>query len=64
MKILQEHDRVRYMAGNRKMHGVIADVLPFHPQRFVPVQKRTKIVWMDRKNVRKLPDKNHEKDNI
>jgi hypothetical protein len=57
MKMLKQDDRVRYMAGNRKMRGTVADVLPFHPQREIPIQKRTKIVWMDRKDVRKLPDK-------
>jgi hypothetical protein len=64
MKMFLQHgDRVRYKVGNRKMEGTVADTLPFHPQTCVPVLKRTKVIWMEREEVRKLP-KRHEENNI
>jgi hypothetical protein len=57
MKILQQGDRVIYVVNGKKMRGTVADVLPFKPQKEVPVKKRTKVAWIDRKRVRKLPER-------
>jgi hypothetical protein len=61
-QILTQGDKVKYKTGDKKMRGTVADVLPFHPQNFVPILKRTKIVWMERTEVRKLPKQNEEND--
>jgi len=53
--LLQQGDRVVYTTEQKRMRGTVADILPFTPQREVPVKKRTKVVWVDRGSVRKLP---------
>jgi hypothetical protein len=53
--ILQQGDKVTYRVNGRKMRGAVADVLPISQDR-VPIQRRVTVVWMDRKNVRKIPN--------
>ena len=55
--LLKQGDPVSYKSRGRKMRGVVADILPFTPQREVPIKKRTKVTWYPRKVVRKLVPK-------
>jgi hypothetical protein len=55
--ILFQGDRVIYRVNGRRYRGIVQDVLPMKPQERIPVLKREKTHWIDRKDIRKAPPK-------
>jgi hypothetical protein len=55
--VLQEGDRVIYKVNGRKMRAIVGNHIPFLPQIEVPIRKRNKEYWVDRKLLRKLPNR-------
>lgn len=58
--ILLQGDRVIYRVNGKKYRGIVQDVLPMKPQERIPVLKRNKTHWIDRKDIRKAPTKRKE----